>query len=205
MLNTPGHTSQDISVIVHRVRGYGTVGVVGDLFYSQQDAESKGEEWARDAWNAQLGAVNRRRILCICDAIVPGHGGVFWVTSEMRTRAGCDLQMPARAAPRPPVVSDVPTFNAPASTAASVQPVAVSPWSPSPPATVSSPVASAPQSHHIETTNATADDHVHATLVTRESRADQRDARSCLGTINICQLQNNNVRSHPSISGFHCF
>lgn len=75
--NTPGHTNQDVSVIVKRVPGIGTIGVVGDLFYSELDALSGGEEWGRDAWNSKLGLENRRRVLCACDAIVPGHSRIF--------------------------------------------------------------------------------------------------------------------------------
>ncbi|CAD5229339.1 unnamed protein product [Bursaphelenchus okinawaensis] len=89
--NTPGHTNQDVSVIVRNVPQLGTIGVVGDLFYSELDALSGGEDWSRDAWNAALGLENRRRILCTCDVIVPGHSRMFKVTPEMRSRVGCSL------------------------------------------------------------------------------------------------------------------
>jgi hypothetical protein len=87
--NTPGHTNQDISVIVRNVGDIGTVAVVGDLFYSEVDALSDGQEWSRDAWSAKLGQENRKRVICVADAIVPGHGKMFRVAPEMRARLGC--------------------------------------------------------------------------------------------------------------------
>ena len=77
MWNTPGHTNQDISVIVHSVDGYGTVAVVGDLFYSEIDALSDGSDWKRDALDGRLGMESRKRVLCAADAIVPGHSRIF--------------------------------------------------------------------------------------------------------------------------------
>jgi glyoxylase-like metal-dependent hydrolase (beta-lactamase superfamily II) len=90
--NTPGHTNQDVSVIVRNVDGYGTVAVVGDLFYSEIDALSEGSDWRRDALDGKLGVENRRRVLCVADAIVPGHSKLFRVTPEMRMRNGCPQQ-----------------------------------------------------------------------------------------------------------------
>ncbi|KAI6191323.1 Lactamase-B domain-containing protein [Aphelenchoides bicaudatus] len=87
--NTPGHTNQDVSVIVRNVAGYGTVAVVGDLFYSEIDALSDSQDWQRDALDGRLGIENRRRVLCAADAIVPGHAKIFRVTPEMRSRNGC--------------------------------------------------------------------------------------------------------------------
>lgn len=64
--------------------GYGTVAVVGDLFYSEIDALSDSQDWQRDALDGKLGVENRRRVLCAADAIVPGHSKMFRVTNEMR-------------------------------------------------------------------------------------------------------------------------
>ncbi|KAI6173897.1 Lactamase-B domain-containing protein [Aphelenchoides besseyi] len=104
--NTPGHTTQDISVIVRNVVGYGTVGIVGDLFYSEIDALSDGTEWIRDAWNGRLGLENRRRVICACDTIIPGHSKLFLVNAEMRMKAGCQLQIPSIA-----TANEVTTFR----------------------------------------------------------------------------------------------
>ncbi|CAI4224914.1 unnamed protein product [Auanema sp. JU1783] len=81
--NTPGHTSQDVSVMVHNTPCCGTVAVVGDLFYNEEDAKS-GTEWYEDAWNPLIGQMNREKVLCYADYIVPGHGKAFKVTPEMK-------------------------------------------------------------------------------------------------------------------------
>lgn len=75
--NTPGHTNQDVSVVVRKVPEFGTVAVVGDLFYSELDALSDSEDWKRDALDGRLGVENRRRVLCAADAVVPGHSKMF--------------------------------------------------------------------------------------------------------------------------------
>ncbi|CAD5234460.1 unnamed protein product [Bursaphelenchus xylophilus] len=111
--NTPGHTNQDVSVIVREVPSLGVVGVVGDLFYSELDALSSGEDWSRDAWNAALGLENRKRVLCTCDVIVPGHSRIFKVTQEMRSRVGCSAGVPSgqirsKSAPNPLVPTQIP-------------------------------------------------------------------------------------------------
>ncbi|CAJ0943874.1 unnamed protein product, partial [Mesorhabditis belari] len=86
--NTPGHTNQDISVIIRNVPCCGTVAVVGDLFYHEQDAIN-GTDWYSDAWNPLIGKVNRNKIVCSSNYIIPGHGHVFRVTEEMRVNADC--------------------------------------------------------------------------------------------------------------------
>ncbi len=75
--STPGHTTDDISLVVGGVEGMGRVAIVGDLFYSEEDAESSGEEWSKEATNPALGLYNRRRVLCNADYVVPGHSKLF--------------------------------------------------------------------------------------------------------------------------------
>uniref|UniRef100_A0A0N5AVJ4 Lactamase_B domain-containing protein n=1 Tax=Syphacia muris TaxID=451379 RepID=A0A0N5AVJ4_9BILA len=79
--NTPGHTSQDVSLIVRNTKCCGTVAVVGDLFYTKSDAINS-EEWDLDAWDQVIGHQNRRRIICTADWIVPGHGKIFKAVLE---------------------------------------------------------------------------------------------------------------------------
>uniref|UniRef100_A0A914D149 Metallo-beta-lactamase domain-containing protein n=1 Tax=Acrobeloides nanus TaxID=290746 RepID=A0A914D149_9BILA len=79
----------DVSAIVHNVPDKGIVAVVGDLFYSKQDAESNGTEWNKDAWNPLVGYRNRKKVLCEADWIVPGHGEMFEITSGMRQIYKC--------------------------------------------------------------------------------------------------------------------
>ncbi|CAJ0575789.1 unnamed protein product, partial [Mesorhabditis spiculigera] len=86
--NTPGHTNQDISVIVRNVPCCGTVAVVGDLFYTEQDA-TNGTDWYADAWNPLIGKINRNKVLCASNYIIPGHGPLFKISEEMRKNADC--------------------------------------------------------------------------------------------------------------------
>uniref|UniRef100_A0AC35UIM2 Lactamase_B domain-containing protein n=1 Tax=Rhabditophanes sp. KR3021 TaxID=114890 RepID=A0AC35UIM2_9BILA len=87
--NTPGHTNQDLTVMV-RTSCCGSVAVVGDLFYDESDAVGNIIEWTNDAWNAQIGMVSRRKVICNAQVIVPGHGPIFRVTKEMRSNYNCD-------------------------------------------------------------------------------------------------------------------
>ena len=76
MIATPGHTKQDVSVIV-RVSG-GIVAVVGDLFESADDLEQE-ELWRSSSEFPEEQERNRRKILKMADYIVPGHGDMFAV------------------------------------------------------------------------------------------------------------------------------
>ena len=76
VIATPGHTKQDVSVIV-RVSG-GIVAVVGDLFESADDLEQE-ELWRSSSEFPEEQERNRRKILAMADYIVPGHGDVFAV------------------------------------------------------------------------------------------------------------------------------
>uniref|UniRef100_A0A7E4V8U9 Lactamase_B domain-containing protein n=1 Tax=Panagrellus redivivus TaxID=6233 RepID=A0A7E4V8U9_PANRE len=89
--NTPGHTNTDISAIVRNVPCCGTIGVVGDLFYSEADAAGNNTEWIADAWNAEVGQVSRAKVICNVDHVVPGHGKIFKVTEEMKRAYECNV------------------------------------------------------------------------------------------------------------------
>ncbi|PAV75813.1 hypothetical protein WR25_11750 [Diploscapter pachys] len=89
LMNTPGHTAQDVSVIVLNTPCCGTVVVSGDLFYNETDAMLDSGEWFEEAWNPVEGRNNRYKILCMADFIIPGHGKLFKVNSHMRRNANC--------------------------------------------------------------------------------------------------------------------
>jgi glyoxylase-like metal-dependent hydrolase (beta-lactamase superfamily II) len=70
---TPGHTSEDISILVHTVRG--VVAIVGDLF--EHAADSVGETWVTVSRDPRQQRRGRTEILSVADFIVPGHGDMF--------------------------------------------------------------------------------------------------------------------------------
>ncbi|CAI5454555.1 unnamed protein product [Caenorhabditis angaria] len=90
--NTPGHTAQDVSIIVHNVSCHGVIAVVGDLFYHEQDANEPNGVWFQEAWNPIIGKINRNKILCYANYVVPGHGKMFRVTEVMRKNSDCFTQ-----------------------------------------------------------------------------------------------------------------
>uniref|UniRef100_A0A914WTL6 Metallo-beta-lactamase domain-containing protein n=1 Tax=Plectus sambesii TaxID=2011161 RepID=A0A914WTL6_9BILA len=87
---TPGHTPQDVSVIVRNVPSRGTVAVVGDLFLHASGVMNP-QMWESSAWNIQTGKQNRNKVICAADYIVPGHGPMFQVTTEMKNMAACSI------------------------------------------------------------------------------------------------------------------
>ncbi|XP_014673798.1 PREDICTED: metallo-beta-lactamase domain-containing protein 1-like [Priapulus caudatus] len=83
IIKTPGHTSNDISVIVRDVKDFGTIVIAGDLFEKEGDIENP-TLWMMASENVDTQRVNRVKVLKIADYIVPGHGQMFKVTEEMR-------------------------------------------------------------------------------------------------------------------------
>ncbi|KAL3070433.1 hypothetical protein niasHT_032223 [Heterodera trifolii] len=88
LISTPGHTSEDISVVVTNTLRYGTVVVAGDVFIAAEDL-SRPMMWRPLAWNDEVQSHNRRMILCTADYVVPGHGKMFHVSAPMRMEANC--------------------------------------------------------------------------------------------------------------------
>lgn len=72
---TPGHTPQDVSVIV-RGTGFGTVVVCGDLFEHEDDENL----WREFSESPDKHRESRQKVLEIADWIVPGHGKMFKVS-----------------------------------------------------------------------------------------------------------------------------
>lgn len=69
IIRTPGHTSEDVSVIVNTAKG--KVAVIGDVFWRANDKKLLIVE------NKKKLAASRRKILKIADWIIPGHGKMF--------------------------------------------------------------------------------------------------------------------------------
>jgi len=79
---TPGHTGQDVSVIVRNTL-HGTVGIVGDLFECEADIECP-SLWQDNSLQPSLQEKCRLNILKEVDCIVPGHGAMFKVDKKYR-------------------------------------------------------------------------------------------------------------------------
>ncbi|KAJ3658910.1 hypothetical protein Zmor_010624 [Zophobas morio] len=75
---TPGHTLQDVSVIVETDDG--VVAITGDLFEKEEDLRDD-SIWKSAGSDSQVICLkkNTKRILYIADYIVPRHGPMFKV------------------------------------------------------------------------------------------------------------------------------
>jgi len=76
VIATPGHSSQDISLIVKTDKG--TIAIVGDLFEDYSDISNE-ELWKSFSEQPEIHAQNRKKIIELADYIVPGHGDIFKV------------------------------------------------------------------------------------------------------------------------------
>ena len=79
IIPTPGHTSEDVSVVVENT-SIGTVVVAGDIFENEDDEFV----WQSLSVNVSLQNESRHKIMKLADYIVPGHGKMFQVTENMR-------------------------------------------------------------------------------------------------------------------------
>ncbi|XP_005103855.1 metallo-beta-lactamase domain-containing protein 1 [Aplysia californica] len=79
---TPGHTGNDVSVVVKNTN-LGTVAVVGDLFECEADLDCP-SLWQDHSENPYLQEKCRINILREADYIVPGHGAMFHVPKESK-------------------------------------------------------------------------------------------------------------------------
>jgi len=68
---TPGHTSEDLSVLVETAAG--VVAIAGDVFESAYDDES----WVQYSRDPERQRRSRAELLEVADFIVPGHGEMF--------------------------------------------------------------------------------------------------------------------------------
>ncbi|KAI6206095.1 Beta-lactamase domain containing protein [Aphelenchoides besseyi] len=76
LIRTPGHTPEDVTVLVKNTDKYGTIAVCGDVFITAEDIEHP-IMWKPMAWSERTQETSRRRLICEADYIVPGHGKVF--------------------------------------------------------------------------------------------------------------------------------
>jgi glyoxylase-like metal-dependent hydrolase (beta-lactamase superfamily II) len=76
VIATPGHTSQDVSVVVRTPEGVHVI--AGDLFESEADLADE-DLWRASSEDPARQAESRARVLQLADFIVPGHGGMFAV------------------------------------------------------------------------------------------------------------------------------
>lgn len=76
VIATPGHTEQDVSVVVRTARGIYVV--AGDLFESGEDRENE-ELWRCGSQDPEAQERSRRTVLELADYVVPGHGDLFEV------------------------------------------------------------------------------------------------------------------------------
>jgi glyoxylase-like metal-dependent hydrolase (beta-lactamase superfamily II) len=76
----PGHTSEDISLLVHT--DHGVVAIVGDVF---ENGDALDESWVRYSRDPARQERSRTEILAVADFIVPGHGPIF-TSAELRAR-----------------------------------------------------------------------------------------------------------------------
>lgn len=82
IIPTPGHTLQDVSVIVETF-DKGIVAITGDLFENQDDVNDDNIWKAAGSDNEELQQENRQKILDMADWIVPGHGPMFQVKKDL--------------------------------------------------------------------------------------------------------------------------
>jgi glyoxylase-like metal-dependent hydrolase (beta-lactamase superfamily II) len=83
---TAGHTSTCVSVIVQNTNHGGTVAIVGDLFEKEEDIFDETLWIEAGTEDEKLQRKNRLQIAEKVDYIIPGHGGRFAVTEEMRQK-----------------------------------------------------------------------------------------------------------------------
>lgn len=74
VIPTPGHTNQDVSVIVRTRQA--TVAIVGDLFERTEDVEDE-SLWRSFSEFPEDQEESRKIIIAQADYIVPGHGEMF--------------------------------------------------------------------------------------------------------------------------------
>jgi glyoxylase-like metal-dependent hydrolase (beta-lactamase superfamily II) len=85
VIGTPGHTSEDVSVLV-KTKEQTLVVVAGDLFECEEDIDQP-DLWTSNSHDPALQSKNRLSVLRMAQEIVPGHGAKFTVTEEHRLKA----------------------------------------------------------------------------------------------------------------------
>ena len=79
VIQTPGHTNEDVSVVVNNAHELGRVVIAGDLFEKQEDLTDSSIWIEAGSQNEEKQRENRKKVLDLADYIVPGHGSMFKV------------------------------------------------------------------------------------------------------------------------------
>ena len=87
IIQTPGHTPQDTTLIVRNVPQMGTVAIAGDLFYFQDDYLQP--ELRQNFPDPAQYEASRKLVACQVDFIIPGHGPMFSVSSVIKQAFTC--------------------------------------------------------------------------------------------------------------------
>lgn len=82
VIPTPGHTMQDVTVIVETSEG--KIGITGDLFERSEDLVDCLIWKSAGCDSEELQAENREKILRMVDYIIPGHGPKFEVPKKYK-------------------------------------------------------------------------------------------------------------------------
>lgn len=77
LTSTPGHTSDDVTLIVKNCDTYGTVALAGDLFERVEDIEDERIWLEAGSMYPQCQRYHRKKIYSSVDFILPGHGKIF--------------------------------------------------------------------------------------------------------------------------------
>ncbi|KAK9875637.1 hypothetical protein WA026_009436 [Henosepilachna vigintioctopunctata] len=83
VIPTPGHTLEDVSVIVE-TKDRGLVAITGDLFEKEQDLSDDSLWKSVGSGHDDMQQENRNKILKQVDWIVPGHGPMFKVPDHYK-------------------------------------------------------------------------------------------------------------------------
>jgi glyoxylase-like metal-dependent hydrolase (beta-lactamase superfamily II) len=81
VIATPGHTSEDISVLVHTDDG--VVAIAGDVF---ENGDMRDQAWLQFSRSPRTQRRSRSALLAHADFIVPGHGPMFGAADYRRAR-----------------------------------------------------------------------------------------------------------------------
>ncbi|KAI6174280.1 Lactamase-B domain-containing protein [Aphelenchoides besseyi] len=108
LIRTPGHTPEDVTVLVKNTDKYGTIAVCGDVFITAEDIEHP-IMWKPMAWSERTQETSRRRLICEADYIVPGAFVIFSLVFNINAQwnGDQDRKTAMRWGPYPPQFENV--------------------------------------------------------------------------------------------------
>uniref|UniRef100_A0A914W159 Uncharacterized protein n=1 Tax=Plectus sambesii TaxID=2011161 RepID=A0A914W159_9BILA len=86
LIKAAGTTPDAGVVLVYAVDGMGTVAIAGDLFMYDDNLSRLD---AAFVWDDVMVQQSRRRIVCLADWLVPGHGVPMPISRATKQQAGC--------------------------------------------------------------------------------------------------------------------